>query len=1845
MSSRISSFSDSFSAATFRPSTLVELLRWRAEVQPERRAYTFLTDGETNEVHLTYGELERRARAICAVLQSHEAEGERALLLYPPGLEYIAAFFGCLYAGTIAVPAYPPHQNRSLSSLRTMAADAQARFALTTSSILSRINLLSAEAAGLEHLRWLTTETIADELAEEWRDGGASSSNSVAYLQYTSGSTSAPKGIMISHANVLYNSAYIQAGFEHTPESLSLSWLPHYHDMGLVDGIIQPLYSGFPCILMSPAAFLQRPIRWLQAISRYGATHSGGPNSAYDLCVRRISEEQRDTLDLSSWRVAYNGAEPIRHETLKRFLSFFEPCGFRWNSFYPAYGLAEATLKVSGGRRDAPPVTCTVQKEALEQHRVVEAIAVRDETPAGQSRQALSSSQEDVRTLVGSGQVARETQVVIVGLESLAECASDEVGEIWVAGPGVAGGYWNRPEETVQTFHAYRADNGAGPYLRTGDLGFLKNGELFITGRVKDVIIIRGRNHYPQDIELTVERSHPALRPNSGAAFSVEVAGEERLVVVQELERHHQKFELREVFEAIRRAVTEEHELQVYAVVLIKSGSIYKTSSGKVRRRACRAAFLEKSLDVVAESILDSPTDAEEDVAFSIDALLAADADERHLILTSYLVAQAARQLRVSPSELDAQQSLNKLGLDSLIATGLSADIADKLGVEVTPAEFLRGGSISEIVQDALTRWAATATNQLKEVAGDNGEPDANRRPMPPLRRASVHGDIPLSFAQQRLWFLDQLAHGSPFYNLSAALRFKGRLNVVALEQSVSEIIRRHEVLRTTFVSVDWRPVQNIAPKLSLAWRLLDLSKLPAAKREHVIRRLAGEEAQRPFDLTRDVLLRAVLVRFGPQESVLLLTMHHIIFDGWSMGIFNQELTAIYNALCVGRPPTLPELPAQYADFACWQRQWLQGEVLEEQLGYWKKQLDGKLPILQLPTDRLHPPVQTFRGATHFFHLPEGLSRELKAFSRREGVTLFMTLLAAFKTLLYCYTRQEDILIGAPVANRTRRELMGLIGLFANTLVLRTNLSGNPTFRELLRRVRDVALGAYAHQDLPFEKLVETLQPERNLSRMHLLQVLFVLQHMPTQNLNLAGLDASSLEIDSGISRYDLKLFLSETPEGLKGGFEYNTDLFDATTIARMAGHFLALLKSILAHPEQRLSDLPWLTEDEGHQLLMGAHNARADYRTNVCIHELFDEAAKNRPEAVAVAFQDERLTYGELNCRANQLAHYLRARGVGPEVLVGICVERSVEMVVGIMGILKAGGAYVPFDPSYPTERLASMLKATRLSLLLTQTQLAARLPAHDAQEIYLDADWPFIALQSEDSPDSGVAEANLAYVIYTSGSSGEPKGVMISHANLCHYVQSLGEAIGITPEDVYLHTASIAFSSSVRQLMMPLSRGAISVVATPEQKRDPLALFDLVKQRGVTIMDIVPAHWRACTEALARLEPASRTALLDNNLRLLLSASEALFSDLPKTWTQVFKHSARLINMYGQTETTGIATLYPIPSEQGDRMKVVPLGRPIANMQAYVLDMHLRPLPVGAVGEVYISGADIARGYLDQPQMTALRFIPHPFTRVPGQRLYKTGDTGRFLPDGSLEYLGRSDHQVKLRGIRIELGEIEAALRQHSAVWSNVVVCRDDTLGNKRLVAYVVLHKEQQLRTGELREFLKKKIPDYMIPSAFVMMEAMPLTPNGKVNNQALPPPEWSALHLESAFVPPRTPVEEVIAKIWSELLRVEQIGIYDNFFDLGGHSLLVTQVLSRICNAFQVNLPMHKLFEHPTVAELALLIHQSEGHPENVESGRIQPLPRGGRSMDELLVELENLFANEMPDYTARPTGEDD
>ncbi len=933
-----------------------------------------------------------------------------------------------------------------------------------------------------------------------------------------------------------------------------------------------------------------------------------------------------------------------------------------------------------------------------------------------------------------------------------------------------------------------------------------------------------------------------------------------------------------------------------------------------------------------------------------------------------------------------------------------------------------------------------------------------------PLVPISRQGNLPLSFAQQRLWFLDQLVPNNPFYNVPAAFRLTGSLNLAALEQTFNEIVRRHEALRTTFVIVEGQPVQRIAPTLKLSLPVIDLRQLPQAERETQARQLITQEAQRPFNLSNDLLLRVTLLRLDEAEHILVLNMHHIVSDGWSVGVLIREIAALYTAFACGDAKfrvstTVPELAIQYADFAHWQRQWLQGEVLETQLAYWRQQLDG-ISILNLPSDRVRSPVPSYRGTRQFLQLPKSLSEALLALSQQEGVTLFMTLLAAFQILLSRYTQQEDIAVGSPIANRNRSEIEGLIGFFVNSLVLRADLSGNPTFRELLSQVKEVALGAYAHQDLPFEKLVEELHPERNLNQNPLFQVVFALQNTPISALELPGLILSPLQFDTETTRFDLEFHLWEpesqnglwvdSSEGISGFVIYNTDLFDDATITRMLGHFQTLLEGIVANPEQRIAYLPLLSESELHQLLVEWNDTQADYLQDKCIHQLFESIVEQNPDAIALVFGDVEtrhvasLTYKELNIRSNQLAHYLKKLGVGAEVLVGLCVERSLEMVIGMLGILKAGGAYVPLDPSYPPQRFNFILEDAQVPVLLTQKRWFEPIEIQNCHVLFLDKDWEIIAQESEDNPIINISVDNLAYVIYTSGSTGKPKGVQIEHRSLLNLVFWHQKTFAVSHLDRVTQIGGVAFDACGWEIWPYLSAGTSIYLTDDEIRQIPEQLRDWLVTQAITI-SFVPTP---LAEKLLSLDWPNNAAL-----RILLTGGDKL-NQYPLT-----SHPFQVVNNYGPTENTVVTTSGNIPIRS--QTDVAPaIGRPIANTQVYILDKHLQPVPLGVPGELYISGDGLARGYLNHPDLTVERFIPHIFSNK-SKRVYKTGDLVRYRLDGNIQFLGRLDDQVKIRGYRIELGEIEAVLSQHPAV-QQIVVMTNENAGEKRLVAYVALNTE---------------------------------------------------------------------------------------------------------------------------------------------------------------------------------------
>ncbi|MGH7580732.1 MAG: non-ribosomal peptide synthetase, partial [Gemmatimonadales bacterium] len=1055
----------------------------------------------------------------------------------------------------------------------------------------------------------------------------------------------------------------------------------------------------------------------------------------------------------------------------------------------------------------------------------------------------------------------------------------------------------------------------------------------------------------------------------------------------------------------------------------------------------------------------------------------------------------------------------------------------------------------------------------------------------PGIPRRAGSGPAPLSFAQQRLWFLEQLYPGTPLHNMSRLIRLGGVLDVAALQRALDAIVARHESLRTTIVATNGVPMQVVTPPSGVAMAVTDLSGRAETEREAEARRLVAEEARLPFDLVRGPLFRVLLLRLAADRHLLVLSMHHIISDGWSREVLARELTAFYEAFSTGARAALPELPIQYADYAVWQREWLQGERLARELRYWREQLRGAPAVLELPTDHPRPPVRSTRGARETLLIPPRLCEDLRSLSQAEGVTLFATVLAAFQTLLARYTGQDDILVGSPIAGRNRTETESLIGFFVNTLALRTDLSGNPTFRELLHRVREVTLGAYDHPDIPFEQLVEELQPERDLSRSPIFQVLLSMQNVPHHRLELPGLSLEIESPDNGTAKFDLTLVILEVAGGMRAEVEYGSDLFEAGTITRLLGHFRTLLEGVVADPDRRISALPLLTEPERHQLLVQWNSAITDYPRDATLGELFDAQVALRPDATAVVFQDERLSYRELDARANQLARYLQARGAGRNTRVGLCLERSTDLVIAMLAIVKAGAAYVPLDPGYPSARLRFMLEDAQVGMVLTDTGLRNRIPAEIALTIVcLDTEREAIGHQPNAPLPREVSAGDLAYVMFTSGSTGRPKGVAITHRGIVRLVCGT-DFVQLTPADRVAQVSSIMFDVATWEVWGSLVNGASLVVIPREVTLSPPDLAAELRDRGITAIDVTTALFNQLARDVPDAFRTVRQVQLGGEAADPGRVREILAQAPPE----------HLINSYGPAECTTTATWHEIRQLDPDAV-TVPIGRPIANTPAYVLDQHLEPVPVGVPGELHLGGPGLARGYFNQPGLTADRFVPSPFDPVfggeAGGRLYRTGDRVRWRADGALEFLGRVDGQIKLRGHRIEPGEVEIALREHPAVRAVIVAAREDAPGSKRLVAYVVPEGTAP-GSDDLRRFLHQRLPDFMVPSVFVMLETLPIAPNGKVDRGALPAPGGGRPDLEQAFVSPHDSIEEAIAGIWSLVLRVDRVGVHDDFFALGGHSLLATQVISRIVASLDVELPLRSIFEAPTVAGLAAMV----------------------------------------------------
>ncbi|WJM95380.1 non-ribosomal peptide synthase/polyketide synthase [Pseudomonas defluvii] len=1703
-------------------STFVERLQYLAERQPTRTALRWLVDGDETSQTCSFAQLDVRARTVGAALQGSAGAGERAVLLFPSGLDYVGAFFGCLYAGCVAVPAYPPEslKPQHLERLLAIIGDAEPRFILTDSALLPGLQALQRDLPALAGIELMAVDVLASALASLWQPP-CIDPDGLAFLQYTSGSTSTPKGVMVGHDNLIANAWAIRSGFGIHDRDVIVSWLPLYHDMGLIGSLLQGIYSGIEVVLMSPRHFLERPLRWLQAVSRFGGSVSGGPDFAFRLCVERVRDSALAGLDLSGWRLAFSGSEPVRHDTLQAFCEKFEPYGFDPQALFPCYGLAEATLFVSAGQRG----------QGLRAEHFV-----RDQLAQGQ---AVAAEQGDC--LVGCGGPVAEHEVRIAAPGSLRALADGQVGEVCFAGPSVTHGYWRNPEATSAAF----VSDGQQTFLRTGDLGFVHDGTLFISGRSKDLIIIRGHNLYPQDIEKNLEDQVDLLRKGRVAAFAVQVDGREGIGIAAEVSRAVQKrVTPSALFSAIRECVALAHQEPASVILLLQPGTLPKTTSGKVQRSTCRHLWLAGSDDVYASY----PTDQVREPGNAPAAALSPR--EAHV---AALWQDVLKVEQVLPED-----SFFALGGTSILAMQGLARLQDELGIQLAP----------RLLFEAPTLRAFAAVLDTVLASG--------RPALEVISRLPRSGALPLSLGQRRLWFLAQLEPHSSAYHIAATLHLRGVLNRLALQQAFGQLFARHESLRSEFPQRDGQPWLRLLPVDALQ---VTFNDWPADSLEQ-LRTRADQAMREPFDLQCGPLIRVQVLQRADDEALLLVNLHHIIADGSSMHVLIDEFARLYTHFCEQAcdrtPLTLPALPVGYVDFADWQRLRLErDDEQQRQLNYWTSRLGGEQPVLELPVDSVTGEQSSQLASRYSVVVPATRVALLRRLALGEGSTLFMLLLAAFQALLQRLSGQRDIRLGVPVANRPRRELQGVVGFFVNTLVLRADVDPQQSFAALLRQSRSEVLDAQAHQDLPFEQLVDALAPERSLGHNPLFQVAFNHQQQDHSALHaLPGLQLLGLQRLLGDAPFDLSLDSEEQADGsLVLTFTYAHKRFDERSVVRIAERLLALLAQLPERASRPLAELDLLNADEHRQLHTWSQPAGVTPHLPL-VHEAISQQAALRPDAVALVCGERSLTFAELEQRANQLAHRLIDLGVGRETLVGVALDRSLELILAPLAILKAGGAYVPLDPEYPAERLAYMAKDAGLKWVLSDAALALEWP-EGVEVVALDQ--LDLSRAPTQAPLLTVAPQQRAYMIYTSGSTGQPKGVTVEHGALSMHCRAAAELYGMSADDIALHFASISFDGAVEQWLSPMMFGARLVLRGPglisaEQSYQTLLDQDVTVAYFPTSYAHQLAEW-----ALSHPQPLT--------LRSCTIGGEAVSRETFELLRRGLK-APRIINGYGPTETIVTPTLWRADGNVPCETPYAPIGRAVGNRTLYVLDADLNLLPPGVAGELYIGGEGLARGYHQRPDLTAERFVPDPFSTT-GGRLYRSGDRVRWLADGNLEYLGRIDQQVKLRGYRIELGEIEARLQAHADVGEAVVL-----LSDRRLVGYVVSNRDDGLG-DELKAQLKDALPDYMVPSKILVLQRFPLTPNGKVDRNALPQPVWES----QAFQAPTSVEELTLAAIWQQVLGLEQVGLHDNFFELGGDSIVSIQVVSRARQAGLALTPKD-LFQHQTLQALARAAKPLEG-----------------------------------------------
>jgi len=1660
---------------------LTGVLDHRAALTPEALAYRYLPDGEEKELELTLGQLARDARAIAGGLARQGASGKPVLLVEPPGLGFVTGLFACWYAGAIAVPAYPPRGNRHRQRLEAILRDSGATLALGEKPRTPLPDIKLLEAAELME--------SGSPIEGPAREGGHP-----CLLQYTSGSTAEPKGVMIHHRNLRHHLSALIANIRPLDIGSSLSWLPPYHDMGLVLKLLFSIEGGFPLTFFSPDHFIQRPVRWLRAISRYRAEFSGGPNFAFELCLRSIRDEELQGLDLSCWKAAPCGAERIQVDTLQRFTRRFAPYGFKPEAFLPGYGLAEATLTVTGCRAG--------QLQRISNHPV-----------AGRH--------------VSCGPPLDGLAIRIADPESGSTLPSGQIGEIRVKGPSVSPGYWNRPEANAAAF-------GSDGELHTGDRGYLENGELHVVGRIKDLIILGGTNVAPEDIEAALI-AFPEI--TAAAAVASETSSGESVVLALESARiSHEKLAV--LCSAVRRRVADLLEIAVHRMVFVRAGTLPRTTSGKIRRGATREALAAGSLAIIFDEEVEAPA--------------------RRLPAGPMLecVLDAVREA-TGRDGMRAEDDLIAFGISSIEATRLSALLRAATGVELNHGELFSSPSFAHL--------AEALEGKAKEAS-----------PIPEIVPGSGRDAGLLTHSQERMWFLHELEPESAAYHVFGSLEMAGPLNVAALDKAYATVISHHTILRSRHASDNGLPRVWIDPSTPPP-----IERAKAHDRESLEAELTAF-ALRPFDLANGAPLRALLVDCGRNRHVFALCAHHIAADGWSVKVVVKDLAACYSAYFHGKKPAAAVVGPDYLDYAAWHRSWIDSGAANARVAYWKQRLAGHPGVMELATDFPRPAKPSSTGGAIEKTVSPALAIRVRDFAKARRCTPFMVQLAAFLLLLRRHGSDDDPVVAVPVANRNHAAAGSLVGTLVNTLPFRLTLDSGETFTRLLERVREASFEMQSAQDAPFERIIDAVRPERARDRSPLAQVMFDHQEIPLTETWAGGLRCRPFLAHRGAVQFDLSLMYFVLSDRQQVVLEYRSDLYRPETAAAMLDRYLATLEEVCRDPERKIANIESLSESDRLKLrATGQGPPRPDFPT-LTTPRLIAATTARLPTKIALWCGEEMLTYAALDARASTLAAHLQEHGVRGGDRVAVLLDRDILLPVALLAVWKTGAAYVPLDAANPPERLALVLKDQAPLHVLVSPELQERLPENTVSIVLRAAMTEGGRIPKTVLPQT----ADPAYIIYTSGSTGKPKGVVVSHGALANFLLSMQEEPGLKEGERLLAVTTVSFDISALEIFLPLITGGTVDLVPTRIARDASALRARLEAFKHDVMQATPATWRMLIDAGWQGSPKLR----------ILCGGEAM--DLPLA-KRLVRMGREAWNLYGPTETTVWSTIWKIPADP----QRISIGHPIANTSIRIAAEDGTPMPPGVPGELLISGAGLAEGYWNRPDMSADRFVsPNGI-----ERFYRTGDLARWHPDGTLECLGRSDGQVKVRGFRVELGEIDAALLAHMGVAEAAAVL---TLPDQKLVAWY-RPISGGISPAEISAHLRQLLPDYMVPAPLVAIDRMPLTSSGKIDRKALatrPLPQV----IEPVAHAIDSPLEAELAEIWGDVLDCRGVGPDDDFFALGGHSLLAARLVAEASRRIGVPVPLDWLFDRPTAAGMAAQIRENAAH--DLAEPRIIPLSRG-------------------------------